>query len=30
LEKFKKLVPLDPNIEPPGGVNRTFSAVAAE
>ena len=30
LEKFKKLVPLDSNIEPPGGVNRTFSAVAAE
>jgi radical SAM protein with 4Fe4S-binding SPASM domain len=30
LEKFKEAIPVNPNIEPPGGVNRTFSAVAAE
>ena len=30
LEKFKALVAVDPNVEPPGGTNRKFSAVAAE
>jgi len=30
LDKFKALVPLDPAIEPPGGANRKFTAVAAE
>jgi hypothetical protein len=30
LEKFKTLVPVDPHLEPPGGANRKFTAVAAE
>ena len=30
LEKFKALVPVDPHLEPPGGANRRFTAVAAE
>jgi radical SAM protein with 4Fe4S-binding SPASM domain len=30
LDKFKAAVALDPAAEPPGGTNRTFSAVAAE
>ena len=30
LEKFKRVVPVDPNVEPPGGVNRAFSVMAAE
>ena len=30
LAKFKTLVPLDPTVEPPGGTNRRYAAVAAE
>ena len=30
LAKFKTLVPVDPGVEPPGGINRKFTAVAAE
>jgi radical SAM protein with 4Fe4S-binding SPASM domain len=30
LGKFKTLVAVDPEIEPPGGINRKFTAVAAE
>jgi radical SAM protein with 4Fe4S-binding SPASM domain len=30
LAKFKTLVAIDPNVEPPGGTNRKFTAVAAE
>ena len=30
LEKFKALVPVAPHLEPPGGANRRFAAVAAE
>ncbi len=30
LEKFKALVAVDPGIDPPGGINRKFTAVAAE
>jgi hypothetical protein len=30
LDKFKKVVAVNPNIEPPGGANRKFTAVAAE
>jgi hypothetical protein len=30
LKKFKALVPIDPDVEAPGGSNRKFTAVAAE
>jgi len=30
LARFKTLVPVDPTVEPPGGVNRKFTDVAAE
>lgn len=30
LEKFRSRVGLDPDVEPPGGTNRRFAAVAAE
>ncbi len=30
LEKFKSRVPINPDVEPPGGTNRRFAAVAAE
>jgi len=30
LEKFKSRVAIDPGLEPPGGTNRRFAAVAAE
>jgi hypothetical protein len=30
LEKFKSRVAIDENLEPPGGSNRRFAAVAAE
>jgi len=30
LEKFKSRVVIDPDLEPPGGTNRRFAAVAAE
>jgi len=30
LAKFKQAVAVDPNVEPPGGTNRKFTAVAAE
>jgi radical SAM protein with 4Fe4S-binding SPASM domain len=30
LAKFKALVPVDPTVEPPGGSNRSFAAMAAE
>ena len=30
LKQFKATVPRDPAVEPPGGTNRKFTAVAAE
>jgi hypothetical protein len=30
LKKFKALVPVDPDVEAPGGTNPSFTAVAAE